>query len=333
MSAGHIFISHGSDNAREAEEISAYLEGRGLKAWIAPRDVRPGMDYSEQLQAAIEQCLAFVVLVTETANSSPYVRAETEMAFSNNKPIFPVRQSDIKPAAGLAFFLKIRHWTNAFGPGGEASMERLALELRTLAGLDAQVSPAPAPEPPPVPEQSSPPPSPPPPPPPPPEPQPVTAPPQASLTADPPARSGLPRSTVFAMIAAGVLTVVILIAVAIGLSGSPAPAPGPSPTPAPGPEPAPQPTPQPAPVATGIDANLIPGRWTDSGDCSTALEFTADGRVIAANGETGVWQLNGDQLTVISDAGEAETVRLTSIDQSAAYSIDAQGTVHSSQRC
>ena len=73
------------------------------------------MDYSEQLQDAIEECLAFVVLVTDTANKSPYVRAETEMAFCNSKPIFPVRLSDIKPAAGLAFFLKIRHWTDAYG--------------------------------------------------------------------------------------------------------------------------------------------------------------------------------------------------------------------------
>ena len=81
MSAGHVFISHGSENHGEAEEISRFLEGRGITTWIAPRDVRPGMDYSEQLQSAIEQCLAFVVLVTETANTSPYVRAETEMAF------------------------------------------------------------------------------------------------------------------------------------------------------------------------------------------------------------------------------------------------------------
>ena len=78
------------------------------------------MDYSEQLQLAIESCVAFVVLVTDMANKSPYVRAETEMAFSTHKPIFPVRISDIQPAAGLAFFLKIRHWTDAYGDGRRA---------------------------------------------------------------------------------------------------------------------------------------------------------------------------------------------------------------------
>ena len=166
--AGYVFISHGSEDSGQAGELCAFVEARGVKCWIAPRDVRPGTDYSEELQHAIEGCAAFVVLVTETANKSPYVRAETEMAFSNSKPIFPVRLSDIKPAAGLAFFLKIRHWTDAYGNGRAASMDRLAQELQTLVPGPAPVpSPPAAPEPPvsaaPAPPQPAPP-SPPPPP-------------------------------------------------------------------------------------------------------------------------------------------------------------------------
>src|SRR4051812_3749361 len=161
--SGHVFISHGSDDRDEAIALSDFIEARGIKTWIAPRNVRPGQDYSEQLQQAIEQCAAFVVLVTGKANTSPYVRAETEMAFSTNKPIFPVRQSDIQPAAGLAFFLKIRHWTDAFGKHGEAAMERLGLELDALCGgsvaeTAAPPPPAPIPQPVPPPAQPTPPP-------------------------------------------------------------------------------------------------------------------------------------------------------------------------------
>lgn len=168
MSGGHVFISHGSENREDASALSSFLEARGVKTWIAPRDVRPGMDYSEELQAAIERCIAFVVLVTETSNKSPYVRAETEMAFSLSKPIFPLRKSDIQPAAGLAFFLKIRHWTDAFGPGADAAMERLGIELQVLSGIDPASRAAPPPPP------SAPPPPVPPPPPPPVPPPPVT---------------------------------------------------------------------------------------------------------------------------------------------------------------
>jgi hypothetical protein len=55
---------------------------------------------------------------------------------------------DIQPAAGLAFFLKIRHWTDAFGPEREANMARLVRELQTFA--DAPVDPAPEPAPVPI---------------------------------------------------------------------------------------------------------------------------------------------------------------------------------------
>src|SRR5688572_17449837 len=133
----HVFVSHSSDNRELANDLAAFLEARGVRIWIAPRDVRPGMDYSEQLQLAIESAVAFVVLVTDMANKSPYVRAETEMAFSNHKPIFPVRITDIQPAAGMALFLKIRHWTDAFGPSKVSNLDRLARELQTLSGGEA----------------------------------------------------------------------------------------------------------------------------------------------------------------------------------------------------
>ncbi len=159
--SGHVFVSHGSDDSDEAEGLAAFIEAKGMRAWIAPRDVRPGQDYSEQLQEALENCAAFVVLVTDKANRSPYVRAETEMAFSNGKPIFPIRTSDIQPGAGLAFFLKIRHWTDAFGPGRDTSLGRLARELQAATGVPvdpppttappATAPPQPAPPPPPAP--------------------------------------------------------------------------------------------------------------------------------------------------------------------------------------
>ena len=306
MSAGHVFISHGSENSQEASEITAFLESHGLKTWIAPRDVRPGMDYSEQLQAAIEQCLAFVVLVSETANTSPYVRAETEMAFSNNKPIFPVRRSDIMPAAGLAFFLKIRHWTDAYGPGAEASMARLALELRSLAGLPNEGAPPPAPS------------------------KPVTA--MAPPPPEPAAKAALPKSTLIAMIAAGVLILVVAIALALSQNRTdPAPPPPPDPSPQPGP--GPEPSPDPAPVA-GIDRGLLVGRWASGGDCANALEFTDDGRVLTADGTAaGSWTLDGEALTVTTNDGQQHSARINSVDQSAFYSTNADGSVEVSQRC
>src|SRR5262249_44295636 len=43
------FISHAKDDQKRAREIATSLEERGLKCWIAPRDVRPGQSYGDEI--------------------------------------------------------------------------------------------------------------------------------------------------------------------------------------------------------------------------------------------------------------------------------------------
>lgn len=236
--SGHVFISHASENRDEANVLVALIEAKGMKAWIAPRDVRPGFDYSEELQSALETCAAFVVLVTEHANVSPYVRAETEMAFSSQKPMLPVRLGEVAAGPGLAFFLKIRHWTDAFGPNRDAALARLVLELQTLTGTAPSWAPrvgAAAATPPPA--------SPPPPPPPAPTPAQPAAPPPLALASESAPPSAAPNRTRTLVIGS-----TALIAVVAGLFFLTRPTPLPPPqvngfTPIPPPSPTPTPPP------------------------------------------------------------------------------------------
>lgn len=133
MGGGHVFLSYTSADKALADEVVRELESGGLRTWYAPRDVRPGIDYSEQIQKAIETAIAFVVVISEAANRSDFVRAETEMAFSRRRPIFPVRASPIAPASGLALFLQLRHWTDLFGPARQNHLHRLHDELAAAA--------------------------------------------------------------------------------------------------------------------------------------------------------------------------------------------------------
>ena len=133
LADGHIFVSYSSADRAFAEDLVRQLEQAGNRIWFAPRDVRPGTDYSEQIQAAIEQAGAFVIIVSRDSNESDFVRAETEMAFSRRRPIFPVRCGPVAPAPGLALFLQLRHWTDAFGPSRHHAVARLGHELAGLA--------------------------------------------------------------------------------------------------------------------------------------------------------------------------------------------------------
>ncbi|MBV8226902.1 MAG: toll/interleukin-1 receptor domain-containing protein [Verrucomicrobia bacterium] len=48
-----VFISHSSADKRAADAACALLETRGIKCWIAPRDIRPGSDWGELLSCCI----------------------------------------------------------------------------------------------------------------------------------------------------------------------------------------------------------------------------------------------------------------------------------------
>ena len=53
---GHdIFISHSAKNKVTADAVCAMLESRGVRCWIAPRDVTPGTEWGESIVEAIEQ--------------------------------------------------------------------------------------------------------------------------------------------------------------------------------------------------------------------------------------------------------------------------------------
>ncbi|HTU11708.1 MAG TPA: TIR domain-containing protein [Allosphingosinicella sp.] len=267
--SGHVFISHASENRDEANELVALLESKGVTAWIAPRDVRPGLDYSEELQRAIENAAAFVVLVTDHSNKSPYVRAETEMAFSCQKPMLPMRLTDINPAPGLAFFLKIRHWTDAYGANREAALSRLVLELQTLTGKAPSWAPkVGAAAPPPLAETPRPPPPVPVPPPPPPSPPPPPtpgSPPPLSVAPAPPVGTGRRIPPWAIGVGALVLIAIVVAVVLLSRRGNTPPSPFPpnngavpAPTPGPGPTPTPAPTPSRAFANELTDYGVMP---------------------------------------------------------------------------
>ncbi|HEV7659955.1 MAG TPA: toll/interleukin-1 receptor domain-containing protein [Allosphingosinicella sp.] len=146
MDSGHIFLSYSTTDRPFADDLLRRLESKGVRVWMAPRDVRPGSDYSESIQDAIETSAAVVALVSGEANRSRHVRAEIEIAFSCGKPLFPVRFSDVTPAKGLALFLGLGHWTDLFGADEAANLDRLAAALNHPPSASG---PAPPPPPPP----------------------------------------------------------------------------------------------------------------------------------------------------------------------------------------
>jgi hypothetical protein len=110
------FISYASANNESAFELADSLEQKGLRCWIAPRDLRPGAEFGEEIIRGINRSRCLVLLLSRESNESRHVRAEVERAASAGKPIYPVRIEDVLPSTKLEFFISMTQWIDAY-PG------------------------------------------------------------------------------------------------------------------------------------------------------------------------------------------------------------------------
>jgi len=114
METNHdVFISHSSADSKLAFAICHYLEEKGIRCWIAPRDVQGGMEYAESIILGIRSCKIMVVVFSENANNSLFVKSEVERAFNYKSIIIPFKVEDIIPSATLELFLSSVHWLDA----------------------------------------------------------------------------------------------------------------------------------------------------------------------------------------------------------------------------
>jgi hypothetical protein len=128
------FISFASENREKAEAICASLERRGFVCWIAPRDVRAGREYADEIIGGIERSASVVLVLSEAANASVFVDREIERAFSKKKPVFPVRIEPVIPSPSLELFISGTHWLDAWEGDWDEHMARLARDLASPAG-------------------------------------------------------------------------------------------------------------------------------------------------------------------------------------------------------
>jgi hypothetical protein len=129
------FISHASEDEDVANTICAYLERNAVSCWIAPRDVRPGSDYGSEIIDGIKSSSVFVLVLSEHANTSEFVKREVERAVSKGKPIFPVRVREVVPSKSLELFISSAEWIDAWQPPIEQYLEKLAESIRSAAAL------------------------------------------------------------------------------------------------------------------------------------------------------------------------------------------------------
>jgi hypothetical protein len=136
--AHDVFISYSHHDKPRADSVCATLEAKGIRCWIAPRDVIPGQEWGEALVDAIRSSRVMVLVFSSHANESPQIRREVQLAVSTETVLIPFRIEDVAPARSLEYFLGAPHWLDAMTPPLEAHLERLAVAVASFLGVSRQ---------------------------------------------------------------------------------------------------------------------------------------------------------------------------------------------------
>ena len=135
------FISYATKDQEAARSIKLTLEQCGVTCWIAPDDIAPSKDYAEEIIRGIQTSKVVILLLSEHANHSTFVKKEIERAVSKNKPVFPIRLADVQPSPALEFFISSSQWIDAWPTPWGPKIELLAKSIQRLCG--EPISPVP----------------------------------------------------------------------------------------------------------------------------------------------------------------------------------------------
>jgi formylglycine-generating enzyme required for sulfatase activity len=131
-----VFISFSSKDTDAADKIRHGLETRGIKCWIASRDVAPGADFGESIVNAVEAAAVMVLVFSTNCNNSDEVKKELVLAGEYQLAVLPVRIENVVPSGAFRYQLTIRQYLDLF-QDWDANMAKLADQIARLVAARA----------------------------------------------------------------------------------------------------------------------------------------------------------------------------------------------------
>jgi TolB-like protein len=125
-----VFLSYASQDTEVANTVCRELESRGIRCWIAPRDVAPGALYADAIVRAINECKVLLVVLSQSAVASSHVGREIERAASKHKQIIALRIDAAPLSPALEYFLGESQWVDVPTLGIQAALGKIADVIR-----------------------------------------------------------------------------------------------------------------------------------------------------------------------------------------------------------
>lgn len=128
--AHEVFISYSLKDKESANKVCDVLEGKGIKCWIAPRDVAPGAKYARAIISALASSRLVVLVFSSHTNQSEHVESEIDYAYNKHIPIITLRLEDAALSQSLEYYLSKSQWFDALTPPLEKHVNVLSESVR-----------------------------------------------------------------------------------------------------------------------------------------------------------------------------------------------------------
>lgn len=127
----YIFISHSSLDSETAARMCQALEQDGNYCFLAPRDIRTGYEYAEEIVNGIDSSDLMILILSENSNHSPHVLREVERAVSKSIPIIVYKLSEVHLTKSMEYFLMTHQWLSAQPGNSFTEVARCVKKIET----------------------------------------------------------------------------------------------------------------------------------------------------------------------------------------------------------
>lgn len=128
-----VFISYRHEDQEWADRVLQALESRGIRCWIASRDIPPGADWPAEIMDGLRSSRFLVFLLSSHSVNEEQISREVRIAADQLKiPIFPFRIEDVEAPKKIGYFLADIQWLDAFGGKFDTAVVQLAQRIEAM---------------------------------------------------------------------------------------------------------------------------------------------------------------------------------------------------------
>lgn len=109
-----VFISYKAEEFTEASWVKSVLEENGMSCWMAPASIPGGSSYADEIEDAIKKCGVFVLILSQKAQESKWVKKELDMALNLEKVILPFMIENCQLQRAFNYYLTDVQRYNAY---------------------------------------------------------------------------------------------------------------------------------------------------------------------------------------------------------------------------